>query len=258
MPGYNQFGGLGQLPTGGGGSPGFGIPNLFPNSNTNAAEPGNPYGNTGATPGGSGSYTGGADQYGYGGQGEILGGGAVNFGQINLPNYLQNQQMLQGLMAGQSPFASGDWNSVISQLQGRANGTNSLAAQEYGQQQAQGAANLAGMAHGGATPASFRAAAQQQGQMTEGLAAGQAQAQTQEQNTAQQALTSALGTRDQINSSAYQNLMGSYLGLSQQQLSALQGDQSYNLGKSGQTVQQQGNQMNALGALLGAGAKLGS
>lgn len=203
------------------------------------------------------NYNSGPNQAGFGGPGEIAGGGMVPLTGINLPYFQQDRNRLQGLLTGQSPFASQDWNGLVSQLTARANGTGpSLAEQEYRNASGDQAAAFAGAAHGGASPASFRQAAIQQGQIGQGLASGVTQARTNEQTQAQGALAQALGARDQLNQGAYLNILGQQLGLSAEQLKALQGDQSYGLGEQGIQEQMNAAKWNAIAGLLGSAGSI--
>jgi hypothetical protein len=225
--------------------------------------------NTTPQAGAAGSYTSNPDSLGYGGQAEIMGNGNVNTTDINLPNYLKNQSMLQQTLAGGSPYATNGYNNTaanqqISTLGNMAAGVGpSVAQQQYNQTMGQGAAALAGAAHGGSSPAAFRSAATQMGQLTEGSAAGAAQARTQEQMSANQALTGALSSQgqmnnqvNQFNAGAYGGYLGQYLGLSQEQLQALMSDQSAKLGYQNAANQQAAAQDSAFAGVLGAGASL--
>lgn len=177
--------------------------------------------------------------------------------QINANQYNGQGANIQGQLAGRSPFASGDWGDVINQLKQRANGQNSLAAQEYQQASQNTAGQLAGMAHGGANPAAFRAAAEQQGQIGQGMAQGTAMAQTQEQMAAQQQLQGALGTRDQLNQGAYQGLMNNQGQLNQQQLQAELANQQGYYNQQGLNNDKMKNFFSAESGVLGGAAKMG-
>lgn len=163
-----------------------------------------------------------------------------------LPNYDQNNQQLDSLLKGQSPYASQDWGTLIQQLQGRANGTApSVAGMQYQQAQQNTASNLAGMAHGGNSPAAFRQAAIQQGQVGQGMAAGVAQARTNEMMQSQNALTGALGQRDQLNQHAYLEILAQKMGLSKDQMAAL-------MANTQQQTNGMAGQMQGASGLLGA------
>lgn len=140
-----------------------------------------------------------------------------------LPNYQQHNEQLQTLLNGQNPFASGGWDTLIGQLQQRANGApgTSMAEQQYRQAQGDSSAQLSGMAHGGNSPAAFRQAAIEQGRIGQGLSQGLATQGLAERNSAQQQLQGAMGTRDQLNQNAYLNILAQQLGLSKDQMAAL-------------------------------------
>jgi len=203
------------------------------------------------------NYNTGPNDKGFGGAGEIAGGGQVPFSGVNLPYFPQDRDRLQGLLNGQNPYASQDWNGLIAQLQQRASGQGpSLAGMAYEKGLADTGSQLSAMSRGSASPAAAYAAMRQQGNLGEGQAAGYAQARTQEMMGAQQGLTSALGARDQLNQSAYLNILAQQLGLSMGQLKALQGDASYAQGQSQIDQQRQAAGANAVASVLGAGATL--
>ena len=170
-----------------------------------------------------------------------------------LPYFEQDRARLGGMLQGQSPFASKDWGGLISQLQARASGQGpSVAQMQY--QQAMGNANnqLSGMAHGGGSPAAFRQAAIEQGRTGQGLAQGSALARTQEMQAAQGSLQGALGTRDTINSTAYQNILQQQLGLSSQSVNAHLGLQNANNQAAAANYQAAGTGLTALATVIKA------
>jgi hypothetical protein len=184
--------------------------------------------------------------------------GGTNLGQINLPYFQQDRDRINGMLAGQSPFASQDWGSLISQLQQRASGAhpeNSLAVQNFNMAQGQQNANLSSLANSG-DPGARQAAIQAQGRVAEGNSAGLALAGTQEQQAAQAQLGQTLSARDQLNQNAYLNMLQQQLGLSTQQLHALGMDQQFTVQQNQINQQNQAAQMGALGSLAGALAKL--
>lgn len=177
----------------------------------------------------------------------------INYSKIYDPQTAN----IQGQLAGRNPFAGQEWSGVISQLQNRANGVGGLAAQEYNNAAMNQSASFAGAAHGGASPAAFRQAAIQQGQIGQGMANGSALAQTQEQMAAQQQLQGALGTRDQINSNAYNNLMGNQGQLNQQDLQSNIANQQNEQANNALTMQRKQQVINAIGSIAGGAAKMG-
>jgi hypothetical protein len=184
--------------------------------------------------------------------------GGVNMGQLNLPYFQQDRDRLQGLMDNKSPYASSDWQGLIAQLSARANGTGpSLAQQNYNMASGDTTNALSSMARGSSNPEAARQAMIQQGRIGQGQAAGLALAGTQEQQAAQQGLTSALGTRDQLNQSAYLNILGQQLGLSMGQLKALNGDQQFIQGQNQINQQNNANKYQALASIFGSMAGMG-
>ena len=168
-----------------------------------------------------------------------------------LPYFEQDRSRLGGLLQGQSPFASSQWGGLISQLQQRASGSGpSVAQMQYQQAMGQQAAQMAGAAHGGGGPGAFRQAAIMAGQQGQGLAQGSALARTQEMQAAQGSLQGALGTRDSINSSAYQNILAQQLALSSQSVNAHLGLQNAANQASAAQYQALGSGAAALGALV--------
>lgn len=168
-----------------------------------------------------------------------------------LPYFEQDRSRLGGLLHGQSPFASSQWGGLISQLQQRASGSGpSVAQMQYQQAMGQQAAQMAGAAHGGGGPGAFRQAAIMAGQQGQGLAQGSALARTQEMQAAQGSLQGALGTRDSINSSAYQNILAQQLALSSQSVNAHLGLQNAANQASAAQYQALGSGAATLGALV--------
>ena len=146
---------------------------------------------------------------------------------VNLPYFEEDRNRLGGMMDGQSPYASGNWGSLISQLEDRAAGRGpSIAGDAY----REGAMNtqnaIASQARGSGSAAAGRQGLIQQGRISQGMAQGYASARNQEMVGAQGALTQALGSRDQLNQNAYLDLLAKQLGLSKDQLMALQGNQT--------------------------------
>lgn len=212
-------------------------------------------GESSSSPGGG--YTEGPDAQGYGGPGQIAGGGKVKLNALNLPYFQQDRDRLMGLLGGRSPFAGDEWGALIGQLQQRASGQGpSLAEMDYRRAAQDTVAALGSLSRGSATPGAARAAMIQQGRIGQGMAAGLAQARTAEQMAAQQALTGALGARDQLNQNAYLNVLAQQLGLSMGQLNALQGNQQYALGMANIDQQRQAAKWNAIAGMLGMGATL--
>jgi hypothetical protein len=149
---------------------------------------------------------------------------------INLPYFEEDRARLGGMLQGQSPFAGGEWGGLVSQLQQQASGAGPSMAQQAYRQASQDTTNsLGSLARGSASPGAARAAVIQQGRVGQGMASGLASARTQEQMAAQQALAGTLGARDSLNQGAYMGVLGHQLGLSGQQLGALQGDRQYAL-----------------------------
>lgn len=203
------------------------------------------------------NYNSGPDAQGFGGPGEIAGNGQVPYGSLNLPYFQQDRARLQGLMGGQSPFASKDWGDLIGQLKQRASGQGpSLAQQNYNMAAGDTTNALSSMARGSANPDAARQALIQQGRIGQGQAAGLALAGTQEQQAAQQGLTGAIGARDQLNQGAYMGLQQQLAGMNMGQLNALQSNQNYNTANKQIDAQQQAAKMEALASILAAGGKI--
>lgn len=195
-------------------------------------------------------------QSGWGGPGEIAGGGAVPFGSLNLPYFQQDRNDITKTMDGQSPFAGSEWGSLISQLQQRAAGTGpSIAGDAYKQASQDSQNSLASLSQNSSSPGGARQAILQSGKIQQGLAQGYGAARNQEMIGAEGALAQTLGQRDQINSNAYTNLLAQKLGLSANQLKALQGDQQYSLGQQQIDQQRSASKWMALSSLFGAAAK---
>lgn len=206
----------------------------------------------GPVPGAPGSYTGGPDANGYGGPGQIFGGGKVPFASLNLPYFQQDRDRLGGLLNGQSPFAGSEWGGLIQQLQQRASGQGpSIAGDAYRSAQMDTQASLGSLSRGSASPGAARQAMMQQGRVGQGMAQGYGAARNQEMIGAQSGLQSALGARDQLNSGAYMNILAQQLGLSEQQLRAGMANQQYNLGNSKNKQDAEAAKFQAIAALLG-------
>lgn len=218
------------------------------NSNMNYGQQGNPS-----------NYNNGPNEGGFGGPGQVFGGGMVPMGGLNLPYFQQDRDRLGGMMQGQSPFAGQEWGSLIQQLQQRASGQGpSLAGDAYRTGAMDTQNSLASMARGGSNPASARMAALQSSRVGQGMAQGYATARNQEIVGAQQGLAGALQGRDALNQSAYLQILGQQLGLSRGQLQAGQGNQQYAQGMAGVDAQRDAAKWAAIsGALGGVGKILG-
>jgi hypothetical protein len=176
--------------------------------------------------------------------------------QANNPYFQQDRNRLGGMLDGRSAFAGQEWGGLVSQLQAQANGTGpSMAQQAYRQASQDTGAQLGSMARGSASPAAARNAMMQQGRVGQGMAQGLAQARTGEMLAGQQSLAQALSQRDQINSGAFQNILGAQLGLSEQQLRAQMANQQYHASIMGQPTE--GQKWLAFGSQLGAGLAKG-
>jgi hypothetical protein len=179
---------------------------------------------------------------------------------VSLPYFEEDRARLGSMMDGQSPFAGSEWGGLIAQLQARASGNGpSVAGNAYKQASADSQAALYSMAQNSAGPGGARQAMLQAGRINQGLAQGYSAASLQEQQANQGALSQALGARDAINSTAYQNLLSQQLGLSRSQLAAQQGNQ--NAGLQEQQIQnaQSAGQYQALSGLaLGLGKIYGN
>lgn len=175
----------------------------------------------------------------------------------SLPYFEEDRQRLGGMMDGRSPFAGGEWGSLISQLQATAAGTGPSVAQDaYRNAQQDSRSALGSMARGSASPGAARAAMMQQGRIGQGMASGLATARTQEMLGAQGALTSALGARDQLNQNAYLDVLAKQLGLSKDQLMALTGNADRKAAKDKADKEAKAAKWNSLGAAAGAAAGL--
>lgn len=167
-----------------------------------------------------------------------------------LPHFDEDRGRLGDLLHGQSPFASADWGSLVSQLQGRANGSNnSVAMGQYSQGIQDSNNNLSAMSHDGVRAGQFRQAGLMQGANQQGMNAGLQMAKTQDMQSAQQSLQGALGSRDAINSGAYQNILGQQLGLSSQNVAAQLGIQQANNQASAANYQAIGTNLATLATL---------
>lgn len=183
--------------------------------------------------------------------------GGTNLSALNLPYFQQDRNQIQSQLAGQSPFASQNWNGLINQLQTRANGQNSLAQQNYNMANQSTINSIGSLARGTGSPGAAQSAMQQQANVGQGQAAGLALAGTQEQQADQQALSSALSNRDQLNQNAYTNLLNQQMGLSVNQGNMLRGDQSFTQSQNQINQQNQANQYGALASILGSAARMG-
>lgn len=159
---------------------------------------------------------------------------------------------LQENMAGGNPYLganpyTGNWGSLITQLQAQAEGRGpSLAEGDY-RRAAAGGRNFTLAASRGGSAAGARRAAMSLGAQNQGLAAGLAQARTGERIGASQALGSVLGAadqaqfaRDQANQGAWLEMLRGRLGLTAEQIRALS------------------NKPSNLDRLLGVGTALGA
>lgn len=154
----------------------------------------------------------------------LLKGSSTNMNPT-LPHFDEDRGRLGGMLDGQSAFAGQEWGGLIKQLQDRAAGVGpSLAEQQYRAASQNTTSALGSMSRGSASPGAARQALIQQGRVGQGMAAGVATARTEEQMGATQALTQALGTRDQLNQGAYLDILAQQLGLSRAQLEALTGN----------------------------------
>ncbi len=155
--------------------------------------------------------------------------------KASMPYFKEDRQRLGQLMGNRSPFAGREWNGLVSQLQAQASGKGpSMAGMAYNKAAQDSQAALGGMARGSSNPNAARTAMMQQGRIGQGMAAGYAQARAGEMQGAQSALSQALSSRDGINSGAYMGVLGAQLGLSEAQLRAQLGNQSYDAAKSAQ------------------------
>jgi len=180
-------------------------------------------------------------------------------GGVQLPYFEQDRQNVANQLKDKSPYASKDWNGLISGLQSAANGTQSglsLAQQQYNQANQNTVANLSALSNGTNNPEMARQALIQQARIGQGQAQGLALAGTQERQAAMQGLTGALGARDQLNQTAYQGLLNNQTQLSTAQLGALTADQQAALQQQQINAQKQAAQYSALGGLAAAGASL--
>jgi hypothetical protein len=112
------------------------------------------------------------------------------------------------------------------------------------------------MAQNSSSPAAAFNAIQQQGKIGQGMAAGLATARTQEQQGAQDSLARALTARDQMNQTGYLNVLQQQLGLSDEQLRALMGNQQYAAQMAQTNAQADSAKWNALSGLAGGLAPL--
>jgi len=203
------------------------------------------------------NYNTGPDQNGFGGPGQIAGGGQVDLSGLNLPYFQQDRDKLDQLMKGQSPFAGSEWGNLITQLQNRSNGVGPSVAGDAYKQASQDTNNqLMSMSRNSASPAAARQALLQSGRVGMGEAQGYAAARNQEAQGATGQLAGALGARDQINQAAYTNILAQQLGLSEGQLKAGMANQQYNLGRAGIDQQANAAKLQALMTFLAGAAKM--
>jgi hypothetical protein len=202
------------------------------------------------------NYTKSADPNGFGGPGQIFGGGQVPYGSLNLPYFQQDRDRLGGMLDGQSAFAGSEWGGLISQLQQRSSGQGpSVAGDAYKQASANTNNQLMSMSSNSSSPAAARQALLQTGQVNQGMAQGYSAARNQEMMGATGQLSQALGSRDQLNQNAYTNILAQQLGLSQGQLKAGMANQQYNLGQGDQAQRARAADLNYFSSLLGGMAK---
>lgn len=217
-----------------------------------AGGPNGPYGSQGNPS----NYNSGPDANGFGGPGQIFGGGMVPFGGINLPYFQQDRDRLGGMLNGHSPFAGSEWGNLIAQLQQRASGQGpSIAGDAYKQAAMDSQANMNSMAQGSGSPGAARAAMLQSARVGQGMAQGYGAARNQEMVGAQGALQGALGARDQLNQGAYMNILAQQLGLSEAQLRAGMANQQYALGNNKNQNDQDAAKWAAIAGILGGAGK---
>ncbi len=143
-----------------------------------------------------------------------------------LPYFEEDRARLGSMLDGRNPYAGAEWGSLIGQLQNRAMGNGpSITMDAYRQASQDNVNALGAMSRGAGTAAAARQAMIQQNRVGQGMASGLVSARNQEMIGAQGALTQALGQRDQLNQNAYLKILGAQLGLSEQQLQALLGNQ---------------------------------
>jgi hypothetical protein len=178
----------------------------------------------------------------------LSGGGQPGLNQQNLPYFEEDRGRLGGMLGGQSPWVNTQFNnpygqdfrSLIGQLQTAAgpggDQFNSTAIQQYRAANARNMQNQLALARSGPAgmnPAlASRQAAMGMGRTQQGLAAGVAQARTAERQGAQQALGNVLNgaanadvnyqgigaQQSRANQSAFLDLLGKQLGLSEAQM----------------------------------------
>lgn len=170
-----------------------------------------------------------------------------------LPFFQEDRDRTQGLLDGiGAPGAGKEWGGLIDQLGKQSRGEGpSLAEQQYQAAQQDTTGALSSMARGSASPAAARQAMIQRGRVGQGMAQGVAMARTNEQMQASQALAGALGSRDQLNTSAYLDILGAQLGLSRAQLEALTGNADRKQRDKDSQRQAKAAKYNAIGGALG-------
>ena len=211
------------------------------------------------TEGNPSNYNTGPDAGGFGGAGQIFGGGKVPLGGLNLPYYQQDRDRLGGMLTGQSPFAGSEWGALIGQLQQRASGAGpSLAGDAYRSAAMDTQNSLGSMARGAGTASAARRAMLEQGRVGQGMAQGYASARNQEMVGAQQVLSGALQSRDQLNQGAYLNILAQQLGLNDAQLRAGIANQQYSLGNAKNENDLTAAKWAAISGLLAGAGKMGT
>ncbi len=213
----------------------------------------NPYGSQGNPT----NYNTGPNAGGFGGPGQIAGGGMVALGGLNNPYFQQDRDRLGGMLQGQSPFAGSEWGALVSQLQQRAGGQGpSIAGDAYRRAAMDSQAALTSMGQASGSPGAARAAMLQQQRVGQGMAQGYGSARNEEMIGAQGALTQALGARDQLNQGAYLNILAQQLGLSEAQLKAGMANQQFALGQQGTEAERSAAKWNAIAGILGGIGKM--
>lgn len=173
-------------------------------------------------------------------------------GNVQLPFFQDDRNRLGGMLEYRDPYAGAEWAGLIGQLQERAAGRGpSIAGDAYKQASQDTTASIGSIAAGSGSPAAARQAVLQQGRVGQGLAQGYASARNQEMVGAQSALAGALSQRDQLNQNAYLDILAKQLGLSRDQLAALQGNQQFQSNKDAANAQKSAAKWNALGGLAG-------
>lgn len=175
-----------------------------------------------------------------------------------LPYFEEDRQRLGGMLSqGPGPFAGSEWGGLISQLQARASGNGpSVAGNAYKQASQDSMNTLGSLSRDSASPSGARQAILQAGRINQGMAQGYGSMALQEQQANEGALAQALGARDNINSSAFQGILGQQLALSRGQLAATQGNQQVDLQQQQFQMQQQASQYAAYAGLAAGLGKI--